>query len=302
MALRGKTRRIVCCPAAANCRMSRTPASDTSISRVGAGPSAFRAPVAVDRRPDLQRAEQCGGPVRPHRAALDGVSWEVVFVDDESPTERPRRSRSGADERARACPAPHRPPRTRHRLSSKASCRVSSALRCGAWTATSSTTKAGSGPMLERLRTRTGISSSARRYMEAGGVEEAGARHRQVISRLATLARRQAARAAVRPDERLLHAPARGLRPRRPPALGRRLQDPARHPDLRAAAAGGRRDALRVPEPVAGRKQARFRPWPGNTLSCCSTRRSDASCRSASSCSCCRRCRRGRSHGDADAP
>ena len=215
--------------------------------------------------------------------ALDGIDWEMIFVDDDSPDGTATTLREMAQSR---------PPRALH--PARRAARPVDGLHRGH----AGVVGAGGGGDRRRPPARR---AAAAAHVRADRRRRSRRRRRQPLRRerrhrqLGRIARgvqpprhpAQPPRAqgrSARPDERLLHDPPRRLRRlRQGGCLGCRLQDPARPVRHLADAAALPRAAVPVPQPP-GRARASSTPTsPGSTSSCSSTSSWAAWCRSASS-------------------
>ena len=216
-------------------------------------------------------------------AALPGIDWELIFVDDDSPDgTSTTAARAGAAGPARALPAAHRPARAGIGL------RRRHAGRLGA----------------DRCRHRR--RPAARRDAPVGDAGPAARPRGRCRGRQPLRAKRQrrglgciarvdeplrdparppgAASRTARPDERLLHdAPRRAAALRSRRRVGRGLQDPARPVRDFAHAAALSRSAVHLPQRASPARASSTPTSPGNTSSCCSTASSAGRCRSVSS-------------------
>ena len=178
-------------------------------------------------------------------AALAGIRWEVIFVDDDSPdgTARLVRERGEQDSRVRAV----------RRIGRRG---LAGAVIEGMLASAGKIVAVIDGDLQhdERLLPRMLAEIEggadlviASRYTGAGNASGGFSKIRQRWSPASHASDEQAAQnQSERPDERLLHDPPRRNRRHRPEALDRRLQAAARYPGVVAAGAQNLRAALYV--------------------------------------------------------
>ena len=165
--------------------MSRGPRPDTSIEPPVPAATRAPAPLLSVVVPTFNEARNVGELVRRLDAALAGIDWEVVFVDDDSTDGTAALLRETARSSARV--------RVVHRIGRRG---LATAVVEGIMSVSAPYVAVMDGdlqhdesrlaPMLERLKTSDRDIVVGSRYMEGGGVVSQWAGDRQVISRFAT--------------------------------------------------------------------------------------------------------------------
>ena len=165
--------------------MSRTPASDTSVSRPPPAQGRSASPLLSIVVPTFNERSNVGELVRRLEQTLSGIDWEVVFVDDDSTDGTTATLREASRSSARV--------RVLHRIGRRG---LATAVVEGIMSVSSPFVAVMDGdlqhdesrlaPMLERLRASDRDIVVGSRYLEAGGVEAGWGKDRQIISRFAT--------------------------------------------------------------------------------------------------------------------